>query len=110
MELILALKLIFSKTTDVCVLTYKFQVSSIILMSFRQRVNLLSSYRKPIPKKPTQIKVNIITNKDEAKTMRKHISCDCKCKFNSTIRNSSQKWNNETCQCECKNYRKCKKD
>ena len=23
---------------------------------------------------------------------------------------SNQKWNNKTCQCECKNYQKCKKD
>ena len=28
----------------------------------------------------------------------------------STTCNSNQKWNNKTCQCECKNYRKCKKD
>ena len=27
---------------------------------------------------------NMITNKNEAKTMKKNISCDCKCKFNST--------------------------
>ena len=27
----------------------------------------------------------MITNKNEAKTMTKHISCDSKCKFNSTI-------------------------
>ena len=27
---------------------------------------------------------NIITNKKEAKAMKEHISCDCKCKFNST--------------------------
>ena len=27
---------------------------------------------------------NMITNKNEAKTMTKHIPCDCKCKFNST--------------------------
>ena len=24
--------------------------------------------------------------------------------------NSKQKWNNKTCQCECRNYRKCKED
>ena len=48
-------------------------------------------------------------NKNEAKPMKKHISCDCKCKFNSTKHNSNQKWNNETCQCECKNYHKCEK-
>ena len=42
--------------------------------------------------------------------MTEHISRDCKCKFNSTICNSKQKWINRTCQCECKNYHKCEKD
>ena len=54
--------------------------------------------------------LTMLTTKNEAKTMAKHISCHCKCKFNRTICNSNQKWNNKTCQCECKNYRKCKKD
>ena len=40
----------------------------------------------------------------------KHISCDWKCKFNSKTCNLNQKWKNKTCQCECKNYHKCKKD
>ena len=53
---------------------------------------------------------NIIKNKNEAKTMVKHILCGFKCKFNSTTCNSNQKWDNKTCQCECKCYRKCKKD
>ena len=53
---------------------------------------------------------NVITNKNETKTMAKHISCDCKCIFNRITCNSNQKWNNETCQCECKNYCICKKD
>ena len=53
---------------------------------------------------------NMIANKNEAKTMTKHISCGCKCKFNSTTCNSNQKWNDKTCQCEYKNYRQCKKD
>ena len=46
---------------------------------------------------------NMIKNKNEARTMTKHISCDCKCKFNSKACNSNQKWNNKTCHCECKN-------
>ena len=46
----------------------------------------------------------MITNKNEAKTMKKHISYESKCKFNSAT------WNNKTCQCECKNYHKRKKD
>ena len=53
---------------------------------------------------------NMTTNKNEAKTMTKHTSCDCKCKLNSTACNSNQKWNNKTCQCECKSYFTCKKD
>ena len=39
-----------------------------------------------------------------------HISCGCKCKFNSTTCNSVRNWNNETCQCESKKYRTCKKN
>ena len=66
-----------------------------------------------VPKETKDINVkafNMITNKNEAKTMTEHFSCDCKCKFNSTICNSNQKWNNKTCQCESKNYITCKKD
>ena len=62
-----------------------------------------------VPNKTEDIDVKVfhmITNSNEAKTMAKHISCDCKRKrkCNSTTCNSNQKWNNETCQCECKNY------
>ena len=52
----------------------------------------------------------MITNKNEARTMTKHISCDCKCNLNSTTCNSNQKWNNKTCQWECTNYHKWEKD
>ena len=62
-------------------------------------------------KKDINVKVfNMIANKNEAKTMTKHISYDCKCKFNSITCNSNQKWNNKTCQCQCKIYHKYKKD
>ena len=50
----------------------------------------------------------MITNKDEAKALTEHISCDCKSKINSAACNSQHV--TETCQCECKNYRKCKND
>ena len=53
---------------------------------------------------------NMIINKNGAKATTEHISYDCKCKFNSTIRNSDQKWNTKICQCECKNYCMFKKD
>ena len=61
-----------------------------------------------VPKETKDINVkalNKITNKNEAKAMTEHISCDCKCKFNSATYNSNQKWNNKTCQWECKDYR-----
>ena len=66
-----------------------------------------------VPKETKDINVkafNLRVNKNKAKAMVDHILCDCKCKFNSTICNSNLKWNNKTCQCEYKNYRKCKKD
>ena len=49
-------------------------------------------------------------NRNEVKTLVKHISCDCKLKFDSATCNSNQKWNNETFQCKCKNYCTGKKD
>ena len=53
-----------------------------------------------LPKQTKNINVkafNMIRNKDEAKAMAGHISCDCKCKFNSTTWNSKKIWNNKTC-------------
>ena len=38
-----------------------------------------------------------------SKTLTKHISNERKCKFDRKICNSDQWWNNDKCQCECKN-------
>ena len=57
-----------------------------VVMSYLQK----NVFRKK--SKRHKVKVfNMITNKNEAKTMTKLISCDCKCKFNSTTCNSNQK-------------------
>ena len=54
--------------------------------------NLSPKICVPSKTKYLNVKVfNMITNKSEAKTMVKHISCDFKCKFNSTTCNSNQK-------------------
>ena len=37
---------------------------------------------------------NIITGINESKTWTKHISCECKCKFDGKKCNSNQNWNN----------------
>ena len=54
----------------------------------------------------------MITNKNEANTMTKYISCDCNYKLNSTTCNSNQKWNNKTwtitITCICQNSKNLK--
>ena len=63
-----------------------------------------------VPKeiKGINVKVfNMTENKNETKIMIKHISCDCKCKFNSATFNSNRKQNSKTCQHEYKNYCEC---
>ena len=65
----------------------------ISLNKFTGSFNILSP-KICVPKETKDINVkafNMITNKDEAKAMREHISCDCKCKLNSTTFNSKQK-------------------
>ena len=50
-----------------------------------------------VPKEAKDINVkafNMITNKNKAKKITKHISYICKCKFNSTACNSNQRWKN----------------
>ena len=44
------------------------------------------------------------------KTLTKHISCKCKCKFDEKKCNSNQWWNNDKCRCECKKILVCEKD
>ena len=41
--------------------------------------------------------LNVITRMNGSKTLTKHISCGCKCKFMGRTRNSNQKWNNNKC-------------
>ena len=47
---------------------------------------------------------NIITEKNESKTLTKHISCECKGKFDDKKWNSNQKWNNDKCRSGCKKH------
>ena len=54
--------------------------------------NVLSPKISVTKKKGINVKVfNKITKKNKANIMVKHISCDSKCKFNSTTCNSNQK-------------------
>ena len=96
---------------DLNTVELKYYPFMIILNKCNGRCNVLSP-KICVPKETKDINVkafNMITNKNEAKAMTEHISCDCKCKFNSTICNSNQKWNNKTYQCKYKNYSTWKK-
>ena len=42
----------------------------------------------------------MITGIHESETLTKHVSCECKCKFDGRKCNSNQKGNNEKHQCE----------
>ena len=53
---------------------------------------------------------NIIEGVNESKTLTKHISWKCKCKFDEKKYNSDQWWNNDKCQCECKKRHLCEKE
>ena len=54
--------------------------------------------------------LNIITGINQLKTLTKHISCECKCKFDGRKCNSDQWWNNGKFLCGCKKRHACEKD
>ena len=53
---------------------------------------------------------NMITGINELRTLTKHISCECKCKFDGRKCNSNQWRNKDKCQCECKKHHIREKD
>ena len=52
----------------------------------------------------------MITATNESKALTKHISSECKCKYDGRKFNSNQKWNKDKCRCECKTHCVCEKD
>ena len=53
---------------------------------------------------------NMITGINKSKTLTKHISCECKCRFDGRKCNSDQRWNNDKCRCVCKKRHVCEND
>ena len=57
------------------------------------------SNRVCVPNETKDSKLNvygIITGKNGSKILTKHVSCNCKCKFDGRKCNSNQKWNHES--------------
>ena len=53
---------------------------------------------------------NMITEINESKTLTKHISYECKCKFDGRKCNSNQNRNNDKCRRQCEKHHTCGKD
>ena len=54
--------------------------------------------------------LNMITGINDLKTLTKHISCECKCRFDGRQCNSDHWWNKDKYRCECKKCCVCEKD
>ena len=66
-----------------------------------------------LPNKIESMNKGMIRRTNESKALAKHISCECRCKFDGRKYNTSQKWNNDKCWCEFKKpirHPTCEKD
>ena len=71
------------------------------------------SYNVCVPNKTKDLNLsvfNVITRVNKSKTLAKHISCECKCRFYGRKCNSDQWWNNDKCWCECQKRHLCEKN
>ena len=46
---------------------------------------------------------NLMSRTNEAKHIKWHKTSKCKCRLDASVCNNKQRWNNDTCRCECKN-------
>ena len=40
----------------------------------------------------------------ETRDIKWHETCKCKCRLDRSVCNNKQRWNNDKCQCECKEF------
>ena len=53
--------------------------------------------------KDTNVKVfNLMSRTNEARHIKWHKTCKCKCRLDASICNNKQRWNDDKCRCECK--------
>ena len=53
--------------------------------------------------KTANVKVfNIISRTTEARHIKWHKTCKCRCRLDASICNNKQRWNEDKCRCECK--------
>ena len=91
---------------------YPFAVRLDRCVGSRNTLNDLSN-KVCVPNKTEDLNLsvlNIITGLNESKTLTKHISCECKCKFEGRKCNLDHWLNKDKCQCECKKRHVCGED
>ena len=53
--------------------------------------------------KDLNVKVfNLMSRTNEARHIKWHEMCKCKCRLDASVCNNKQRWNDDKCQCECK--------
>ena len=45
---------------------------------------------------------NLMSRTNETRHIKWHETCKCKCRLDVSVCNNKQRWNNDKCQCECK--------
>ena len=45
---------------------------------------------------------NLVSGTNETRCIEWHETCKCKCRFNSSVCNNKQRWNDDKCRCEYK--------
>ena len=65
--------------------------------------NPLAKLCVPDVVKNLNVKVfNLVSGTNETRCIEWHETCKCKCKFEYSICNNKQRWNEDKCRCECK--------
>ena len=91
---------------------YRFAVKLNRCVGICNSMNDLSN-KVCIPNKTEDLNLsmfNMTTRINESKTLKNHISCECKCKFERKKSNPDQLWNNDKCRCKCKKHHISQKD
>ena len=47
---------------------------------------------------------NLISRKNETRHTKLHETCKCKCRLDASVCNNKQRWNENKCRCECKEF------
>ena len=45
---------------------------------------------------------NLMPRTNEARHIKWHEMCKCKCRLDANVCNNKQRWNDDKCRCECK--------